>query len=317
MKYYFAPMEGITSYVFRRAHSRIFPGMDKYFTPFLSPDSNTVLNQREKNEVIPEHNAGMNTVPQLLTNRAKDFIRAANVLESYGYREINLNLGCPSGTVTAKKRGSGFLTVPEELDSFLEQIFRQVPIHISIKTRVGYSSVTEFERILEIYNQYPIYELTIHPRLRQDFYKVPPRMEVYENAILYSKNPLCYNGGIRNQEDFARFVSSFPQTERLMIGRGLLVNPGLVADLQGSGSVCKTQLEEFHALVYEGYREIMSGDRNVLFKMKELWSYLIQNFTNQKKYAKQIQKAVSRFDYEIAVKRLFSEQDFYPELQYL
>ena len=314
MKYYFAPMEGITGYIYRRSHQRVFPGIDKYFTPFLVPDSNTVFNQREKNEILPEHNERMNTVPQILTNRAEDFVRAAKTLEQYGYREINLNLGCPSGTVTAKKRGSGFLTVPDELDNFFEQVFRQVSIHISVKTRIGYSSIEEFGRLLEIYNRYPIYELIIHPRLRQDFYKYPPHMEVFEATLKESKNPVCYNGDLFHSMDCEKFKTKFPQIERIMLGRGFLINPGLVKKLKGGEDAKKTEIEKFHAFVYEGYREIMSGDRNVLFKMKELWSYLIQSFTENKKYAKSIRKAANCYEYDIAVKSLFRKQELLSEV---
>ena len=171
MNYYFAPMEGITGAVFRRTHHEFFPGIDKYFMPFITPTTQEKLTPRQKRDVLPEYNEGVPAVPQLLTRAAADFIWAANTLASLGYAEVNLNLGCPSGTVTAKGKGAGFLAHPDELDRFLDAVFSACTVPISIKTRLGVHDPAEFEALLEIYSRYPVAELTIHPRVRQDFYK--------------------------------------------------------------------------------------------------------------------------------------------------
>lgn len=148
MKLYLAPMEGITTYIYRNAYNRYFGGIDKYFTPFIASRK---LNRRELNEILPEHNEAIEVVPQILTNRADEFLQIARKIAGYGYRTVNLNLGCPSGTVTTRKRGAGFLSVPDELDNFLYEIYEKSPIHISIKTRIGVESVDEWEHLLAIY----------------------------------------------------------------------------------------------------------------------------------------------------------------------
>ncbi|MDE6844315.1 MAG: tRNA-dihydrouridine synthase family protein, partial [Lachnospiraceae bacterium] len=179
MMYYLAPMEGITTYIYRNAHARYFGGIDKYFTPFISDknlaaNKNSVsdksMNSREIRDILPDHNAGIPLVPQVLTNHADRFLAVASKIASYGYDTVNLNLGCPSGTVTAKKRGSGFLSVPDELDAFLYEIYEKCPLKISIKTRLGVSDLSEWDRLLNIYAKYPIHELIIHTRLQQEFY---------------------------------------------------------------------------------------------------------------------------------------------------
>ena len=169
MYYYLAPMEGITTWVFRKAYHKYFRPMDKYFTPFLVPHTHKDFNFKEKNEILPEHNAGQNLVPQILTNNAEDFVRTANALKRYGYEEVNLNLGCPSGTVVSKGRGAGFLRHIEKLDRFFDEVFSSLEMKISVKTRIGIQEPGEFEEILEVYNRYPLSELIIHPRIRQDF----------------------------------------------------------------------------------------------------------------------------------------------------
>ena len=166
IKYYMAPMEGVTGYVYRNAYAKYYGGIVRYFTPFVA---NKKLGHREKNDVCPEHNAGMAVVPQILTNRAEDFLAIAEILREYGYDTVNLNLGCPSGTVAARGRGAGFLAMPDELDHFLEEIFEKCPLRISIKTRIGKENPAEWERLLAIYEKYPLEELIVHRGCRPIF----------------------------------------------------------------------------------------------------------------------------------------------------
>ncbi|MCI6060558.1 MAG: tRNA-dihydrouridine synthase family protein [Dorea sp.] len=294
MKYYLAPLEGITTYVYRRAYHSCFRPMDKYFTPFLVPHTKKDFNSREKNEILPEHNEGMYLVPQILTNCAEDFLRTAGKLKDYGYREVNLNLGCPSKTVVSKYRGSGFLAKPEELDRFLDQVFQKADVKVSIKTRIGKLHAQEFEELLRIYNQYPLEELIIHPRVQQDFYKNTPNLEMYDYAVNNSEHSLCYNGDIFTVKDADRIRERFPKTNVLMLGRGVIYNPCLTEELEGtrkSGEVDRKRLRIFHDRLLNDYKEVNSGDKNVLFKMKEIWCYMGYLFPASEKSLKKIKKA--------------------------
>lgn len=301
MKYYLAPLEGITTWIFRNAYHMYFRPMDKYFTPFLVPHTNKDFNYKERNEILPEHNPGQNLVPQIMTNRAEDFVRTAEALREYGYEEVNLNLGCPSGTVVSKGRGAGFLRDTEELNRFFDKVFSSLDMKISVKTRIGIRKPEEFAEILEIYNRYPLEELIIHPRIRQDFYKNHPNMEVFEEAVQKSANPLCYNGDLFTAEDIKAFECRFPQVGAVMVGRGILKNPGLIGEAEGSERVGKETLRKFHDKIYQDYRANMSGDKNTVFKMKEFWSYLIGYFENGEKYWKKIKKAQNGAEYEAVV----------------
>lgn len=322
MKFYLAPMEGLTGYIYRRAYAHCFGDIDYYFTPFIV---NRKMSSKEINDILPEHNPGMNVVPQIMTNKAEDFLEVTKELEEYGYDTVNLNLGCPSGTVVAKKRGAGFLAEPEKLDAFLSEIYEKSTLRISIKTRIGMDDEEEWEELLNIYQKYPIEELIIHPRLQKDFYKNVPRMGAYAKAAERITVPLCYNGDIDSIESYEAFRKAFPKTERMMLGRGVLKNPGLVNTLrrwEESGEkkgtmkadlnppvLTKEKLRQFHDEIYYGYRSIMSGERNTLFKMKELWSYMGQCFTNPEKYQKKIRKAERLSEYESIVGALFYEQE--------
>lgn len=309
MRLYLAPLEGITGWIYRRALYQCFGGFDKYFVPFIRPNQKGHFSAREKKDILPEHNEGMDTVPQILTNNAEDFLRTAEKLAGYGYREINLNLGCPSRTVAAKGRGAGFLAEPEKLDAFLDTVFRKCRMSVSVKTRIGVDDPEEFAGLMEIYNRYPIRELIIHPRIQKDFYKNIPNMEVFSEAFSVSKNPVCYNGDVFSEEDCRKLTERFPGLDRIMTGRGVLADPALAREIRGGEGAAKEELRRFHDMIYEGYCREMSGDRTILYKMKEFWFYLAPAFTNYKPYAKKIKKAEKCRIYEQIVDNLFREEE--------
>lgn len=309
MKFYFAPMEGVTGYIYRNAHAALFNNVDKYFTPFIAANQHGSFSTRELHDILPEHNQGVVVIPQILTNNAEDFTRTAKQLTAFGYNEINLNLGCPSGTVVSKNKGSGFLLQREALDQFLEQIFSQSTTKISVKTRIGKDEPEEFYELIKIFNKYPIEELIIHPRIQKDYYKNRPNMAVFKDGLALSKNKVCYNGDIFTAKDCKAFSATFPSVDTVMLGRGLITNPGLVSDITSNSTLDKLLLKDFHDRIYKDYQGVLSGDRNVLFKMKELWFYMIHMFSNYEKYAKKIKKSQRLCDYDNIISSLFEEQD--------
>ena len=309
--------------------------------PFIT---NKKMSSRERNDILPEHNEGMTVIPQILTNQAEDFLFLTKELREYGYDTVNLNLGCPSGTVVAKRRGSGLLAWPNTLDAFLDEIFSscdcrisiktrlgttdtdewedlltvydKYPLRISVKTRVGVNDAGEWEHLLSIYEKYPMEELIIHPRIQKDFYKFTPRMECYRTAYETSRCSLCYNGDIFSPDDFQNLCREFPDTEKVMLGRGVLQNPWLIGMLRSAdpagGEASAPDKELLHAFCEDlcaGYACVISGDKNVLFKLKALWIYLGMSFTNPQKYLKKIKKANRLAEYEEAVDALFREQE--------
>lgn len=309
MKYYFAPMEGITGYIYRNAHRKYFKQVDVYFTPFIVPNQNRKFSSREKNDFLPEHNESLSLVPQILTNKAEDFIWAAKELKEYGYDTVNLNLGCPSATVVSKGKGSGFLGEPAMLGHFFDQVFSSLDMGVSVKTRIGKDNPEEFYRLMEIYNKYPMKELIIHPRVQKDFYKNKPNVEMFEKAVSLSKNPLCYNGNLFSAEASRSFAAAFPSVDQVMMGRGLVANPGLAEEIKAGERLEKQRLKSFHDEILAGYEQTISGDRNVLFKMKELWAYMVQLFDCGEKQVKKIRKSQHLTDYRCAVDALFREVD--------
>lgn len=307
MRYYFAPMEGVTGAVYRRTHHKFFEGIDKYYMPFITPTTKAKLTPRQRRDVAPEANDGVPAVPQLLTKNAADFIWAANALADLGYEEVNLNLGCPSGTVTAKGKGAGFLAHPEELDRFFDAVFSACKGKITVKTRLGMEDPAEFDRLLAIYNRYPIAELTIHPRVRQDFYKGAVREGDFAAALPQCRMPVCYNGDIVTEADAHAVGARYPAVGSLMIGRALIGDPSLVTQIKGGKGADRAQLADFHNALYEGYCEAFGDRRLAVLRMKEVWFYQLNLFEDSEKYGKRLRKAVSPADYEAAAAAIFHD----------
>ena len=299
MRIYFAPMEGLTDSFYRRLHHAYFGGVDRYYMPFFSPTMHRTLTHKEDRELPMADSVDFTAVPQVLTRNPGDFLWAAQVCRDRGYDEINLNLGCPSGTVVSKGKGAGMLADPAALDAFLEEIFAASPLPISVKTRLGMVDSQEFPAILEVFNRYPIQGLTIHPRVRKQFYDGDVDLKMFRYAAVNSKNPICYNGNLLSREDIQAIGREFPQVEAVMIGRGLIGHPDLL---------CPTNiqtLQEFHDALLDTYLTAFGGSRNAMFRMKEHWSYLIEHFEDSKRHGKQLRKTTDLGEYRSITAEIF------------
>ena len=311
MRYYFAPMEGITDSIYRRIHHKCFSGLDRYYMPFLSPTMHRTLTHKESRELPMADSERFVAIPQILTKVAEDFLWAARVCQERGYEEVNLNVGCPSGTVVAKGKGAGMLRNPAELDAFLEKVFSESPIAISVKTRLGLEDLEEFPALLEVFNRYPIKELTIHPRVRKQFYSGGVDMEMFRYAAAHSKNPLCYNGNLNSMEDISTFSAQFPDIDAVMLGRGLIGDPGMLTP----GGTTKESLKAFSDELLEEYMVVFGGARNAMFRMKENWSFLHHRFEDSEKLWKQLRKTTDLGEYRAITAEFFATLPLADKLQ--
>ena len=301
MRYYFAPMEGLTDSIYRRLHHKHFAGVDRYFMPFLSPTVHRTLTHKEDRELPLADTQPFTAVPQILTKSAEDFLWAAQVCRDRGYSEVNLNVGCPSGTVVSKGKGSGMLRDLRELDAFLDRIFANSPLPISVKTRLGLAETGEFPAILEIYNRYPMQELIVHPRVRKQFYDGQVDMEMFRYAAANSKNPLCYNGDLTCTDDICRIAAEFPSLTGVMIGRGLVADPGMLSATPTTAA----KLEAFMNDLLENYIDAFGGSRNAMFRLKENWHMIIPRFEDHEKLWKQLRKTTDLAEYRAITSEIF------------
>lgn len=301
MRYYFAPMEGITDSIYRHLHHKYFGGVDRYYMPFLSPTIHRQLTHKEDRELPFADTEDFTAVPQILTKVADDFLWAAQVCADRGYEEVNLNVGCPSGTVVSKGKGSGMLRDAAALDAFLAEVFSKSPLPISVKTRLGLENKDEFSAILAIYNRYPIQELTIHPRTRKQFYNGELHMDIFAYAMENSVNPLCFNGELRTNSQISEFSCRFPTIEAVMIGRGLIADPGMLTP----GGTTRESLKAFTDELTETYISAFGGARNAMFRMKENWSFLRHRFDGSEQLWKQLRKTTDLTEYKAITAEIF------------
>ena len=302
MRYYFAPMEGLTDSIYRRLHHDFFPGVDCYYTPFLSPTVHRHLTAKEERELPPADGTGFRVVPQLLTKSAEDFLWMAGLLRNRGYDQVNLNLGCPSGTVVAKGKGSGMLADLDALSAFLDEIFARSPLPVSVKTRVGLREPEEFPRIMDIYRRYPMAELIVHPRVRKDFYQGGLHMECFRQALDTAPFPVCFNGNLCSPEQIRSFHQEFPTVPAVMLGRGLIGDPGMLT----SGGTDAKRLAEFYDALLEQYLTAFGGSRNAMFRLKEHWRYLLRRFRGGEQFAKPLRKTTDLAEYRAVTARIFA-----------
>ena len=309
MNYYVAPMEGLTDRVWRQAHQKWFGWAGapaKYYAPFLSPPENRVLIQKKMAELAPEANPGAPVVPQLL---AKDGALAAwmvGQLRQLGYTEVNLNFGCPSGTVTAKGKGSGMLRDLGKLDAFLAALFAEAEGPLTVKTRLGVEKPEEFAAVLEIYNRYPIAELTIHPRVMRQQYRGIADREAFAKALPECKMPVCYNGDLTTVEQLRALEADFPAVQSLMVGRGIIADPALFRQALGGPTATKEELRGYLDDLYHGYTALFGSAGCAISRMKGHWFYLIHRFEGSERLEKQLRKLREPWEYETVVNQIFT-----------
>jgi len=303
MKLYFAPMEGITTYTYRNLHNEIFGMCDKYFAPFIVPTDNSKINAKVLRDILRENNTA-DIIPQVMCSSADAFAEFTEKIKNIGYHEVNLNLGCPSGTVVKKHRGAGALKEPERLDRFLESIFSKADIKISVKTRTGFFSHDEFDGLLEIYNKYPITELIIHPRVREEYYNGTPGMQTFEKACENTKLKLCYNGNIYTKKEYEEIKEKYPNLNSVMIGRGAVKNPAIFREIKGGAPLKTSELVLFSNLLEKRYLRLLGSEVYTLHKLKEVWMYAMQNFPEEKKILKAVKKSNRLSDLNIAINAL-------------
>ena len=316
MEISFAPMEGVTGYIYRQVHHMMFPGADRYWAPFIAPDSTGRFKAGNLRDVLPENNRDIELVPQILANNPEAFLSVAGELAAMGYGEVDLNAGCPSGTVVAKHKGAGMLTDLQSLDSFLDTVFSRCSIRVSVKTRIGIESAEEFPKILEVYRKYPISRLIVHARTGTGLYKSPVDINAFSLAYEIFPDRVSYNGSITELSAFNELTARFPKLDSVMIGRGVVANPALIRRLKGGCAAQQEEIKFFHDTLVE--KTLASGlcEAYTVGRMKEIWYYMGHMFPGGEKQLRQINKSKHLSDYRSAVNSLFAQGLFDPNASF-
>lgn len=303
-----APLQGFTDLVFRRAFAKYIGGIDYFYTPFLVLQKGDELKSSHRREV--ESGEEEKLIPQFIGNSVKEFVFFRDYLTGLGYKKMNWNLGCPFPMLVKKKKGSGLLPYPEIIEEVLSEGLDD-KIELSVKMRIGYESSNELEAVLQVLNKFNIAEIIIHPRLGKQMYKGEVDMSAFEKAINLSKHPIVYNGDIGALEDYQQRLEQFPKLKQVMIGRGLLHDLFLPLKIKGKELPSVGErldlLEKLHGEIYDSYNSYLSGDTQILSKLKPMWEYFASNFNNEHKVYKAIKKAGGMKKYNAAVAFAFQQ----------
>ena len=306
------PFQGITDAPFRNVLKRHFSGIDKFYTPFFTGIHKDHAKNLQGEEIDPSCNDVETLTPQILSTDAEEILRFAKQCKQLGYKEINLNMGCPFPRVANKKRGCGLLPYPDKVEALFERVFGEIDINFSVKCRLGYFSADEINAILPIFNRFPLSELIIHPRVGKQLYKGEADVERFKALMPMINAPLVYNGDIVSVESFERIRDVIQPVNQFMLGRGLLANPFLAEEIRGCAYNAPEKTERLHNYIIDLYEDRLchaGGSPKVLGRMKELWSYLMNSFDEPQNVWRKIKKINALKEYEEQVERIFEQHE--------
>ena len=306
-----APLRGFTDYIYRNAFQRHFHGFDSALAPFISAISVERCKPSHIRDILPENNRSLPVMPQIMTNRARDFLNLAGMLKDIGYDTVNWNLGCPYPMVAKKKRGCGLLPHPELIEAFLDLVCRELPDRVSIKMRLGRYHSEEIRRLIPILNRYPLAEVIVHPRTGKQMYTGDIDLDAFEFCLGSIRHRVIYNGDITSRDDFNELFDRYGKTvSGWMIGRGALIDPFLPAAIKGdsgSGGDKLDRFKRFYAELFECYGELLKGPGHLLDRMKGFWKYFSKAFENGRAIEKKVHRTHRLEQYLKIVDRFFQK----------
>ncbi len=300
---------------YRQAFIRHFEGLDIEMAPFISTVSAERINPKLLKDVLPENNSGLPLIPQLIGNKADDFVQMTKALHDLGYDEVNWNLGCPHKPIRKKRRGSGLLAHPDMVAAVLDKACRESPCRISVKVRLGVADKSELMNLIPILNQYPLSEVIIHPRTAEQMYDGTVDLDAFDEACSALERPVCYNGDIHTLSSFKQIQARFPSIDRFMLGRGLLANPFLCEVIKsGQPGIPNAinRIAAFHEDLLARYETVLHGDQPVLGKMKEFWTYQSMHISNGHQLFKKLKKAQRLSSYKAIVTEFLADAAWNP-----
>lgn len=307
-----SPLQGFTDYRFRNAFNTYFGGIDSYYAPYIRLNGKPEIKPSAERDVLPKHNVGIPLVPQIMTNKADEFMYLASYLKQLGYTEVNWNLGCPYPMVAKRGLGSGLINDPNTIVEILSRAFGEVDMNISLKLRLGYENTDEIARLLPLLDRFPLTCIGIHPRLGKQLYKGSVDLDAFERCLEITKHTLCYNGDISSVESFNKLMHRFPNINHWMMGRGLIIDPFLPQMIKTNATAYPPdrieRFSKFHDTLLSAYQEALSGDGHLLIKMQQFWDYFSIAFPNAKKGCKKVKKAKHLTAYHTAVREILDSE---------
>lgn len=292
----FAPLQGYTDAVYRRAHHHCVGGIDEYYTPFVRIEKGSVR-RRDLRDCDPLANEGVPTVPQVIARDRDEFAQLCDALGLQGWRRIDLNMGCPFPMQTRAGRGCGLLQHPDKVEEIAQEMIRRKDMVFSVKMRLGQESIDEGINIMPIINDMPLLHVVLHPRLGRLQYKGSPDLDTFGRFMQLCRHPMVYNGDVTGRDQMDGLLTRYPGLKGLMLGRGLLAQPWLSA-CDAADCAPSIVLRSMHSEVYRHATAALCGDSQILSRLHAFWEYA----DIDRKHKKAILKSstLSRYDEAVA-----------------
>lgn len=304
-KIHFAPMEGVTDPAYRLAILKLIPEWDLLYTDFYrvptvgNCDEKAIINHL--GESTFDTAAFLNkTILQILTTPRAQTLKVIKIIEKLKIPALDLNLGCPSRKVNAHGGGSILLDTPDELKNILDIIKSNYSGKFSIKMRLGHLDTLNFEKNLQLFQEFNIDQVSIHARTKAQAYKGIADWNYFATAkSILGSTPLVLNGDIWCPQDIMHITQKY-NTPNVMVGRGALKTPWLPQLMNiSSATTAKTMLNKkkemmpkYFQQLYINYRDFNKlNDQLILKRFKALSRYIFDDLPEGEKLKRNLLRA--------------------------
>lgn len=304
-----APLRGVTGVDYRNAFCRHFSDLDSAMAPFIPTVNGKVIKPKLLADILPEMNTLMPVVPQIIGKEPKDMIVLIKTIYDLGYDEVNWNLGCPWKFVAKKMRGSGLIPHPDKVDAILDEVLKEIPGKLSVKVRLGLKTKDELKDLIPALNKHDLSEVIIHPRTAVQMYDGVVDVDMFGEYFEMLRHRIVYNGDITSVEFYNSLKDRFPSINKWMIGRGVIINPCLAAEIKGAEPLSAPEyavaVHDFHDDIMAWTKDRLSGPGHILGRMKELWKYMALSFEQGDKKLTRILRCKTVEEYEKRIDDFF------------
>ena len=302
---HFAPLQGYTDDAFRRIHHQLAGGIHTYYTPFVRMEGGGVRS-KDMRDIRPEFNEGVPVVPQIIVKSMKEFEYLVKVVEEKGYTRIDVNMGCPFPMQAKHGRGAGLLAHTDVVSEMTQAMAGMKHLSFSVKMRLGWEDKDEWRPVLDMLNEIPLHQVTLHPRIGTQQYKGETDMEAFAEFYKQCKHPLIYNGDVKTLEDIRTLETKYPDLAGIMIGRGLLARPSLAAEYASGKEMTEDArrrlLHDLHDRLKAHYETTVNSEAQLHARLRLFWEYMEEELG--RKLYKKLMKAGNLKNYMAAVREV-------------
>jgi len=291
-----APMQDVTDLAFMGVIAH-YGAPDYFFTEFFRVHAQS---RPEKHILrsIDENATGRPVFAQLIGENLPDLVRTVEQLLRHPVAGIDLNLGCPAPKIYKKNVGGGLLRDPDKIDRILGCLRAAVPGLLTVKMRIGFDGVENFDRILDLINSHRVDLLSVHGRTVKEMYRSEVHYEFIARAAARARCPVLANGNLTSA---ARAVDVLAATGAagVMIGRHAIRNPWIFRQCreQSSGRpvtpVTLADVSEYIDRLYRATQSPEIPERAHIAKMKKYLNFVGQSVDPAGAFLRDMRRAMT------------------------